>query len=248
MKKIFGFIGSPQKETSQTYKLAKMIAESLVSKDPEISYDIYTAGMVKINFCKGCWMCVNKGFCPQDKTDDMGMLKEKMKEADFIIIGSPNYEMSISGQTKTFFDRLFSMYHVFPLAGKTCAAVMASGGPRAGIFNPEEAYIYMGAMMTAMGTKFIDFLFATTGSTKKIEDEEKCLEQSRVIAGNAYPYISGEKLVETDEYLEATFKQIKNVAMTSTLFATAKEHWEKMGWNNLNTFAELLKSVQSLKV
>jgi multimeric flavodoxin WrbA len=241
MKKIFGFIGSPHKENSGTYKLAQLLMENLLAKDPEIICDIYTAGMVNINFCRGCWTCVNKGFCPQDKTDDMGMLKEKMLNADFIILGSPNYVMNISGQTKTFFDRLLAWYHLFPLAGKTGVAVMSSGGPRAGLRSPDEAQIYLGAMMIAMGVKYLDLLFATSGVTENLEEEEKVRTASRIIADKVYPYLSGEKKIESDDYLEMTFKQVKQMVLSSPPFMPSKDEWQKKGMLECNTFAELLQ-------
>ncbi len=57
-----------------------------------------------INYCIGCGACVsNKGVCVQK--DDMVELREKMLEADAIVMATPVYFYSMCGQLKTFIDR-----------------------------------------------------------------------------------------------------------------------------------------------
>ena len=82
---IFGFIGSPLKERSNTYTLTRMMLDKLVEMNENINYELLTAGHVNINYCKGCWSCMKVGKCPQDKLDDMGSLKQKMIDSNFII-------------------------------------------------------------------------------------------------------------------------------------------------------------------
>ena len=58
---------------------------------------------LKINFCEGCCGCYRNGICHLD--DDAEMLSALISNADGIIVGTPNYASSISGQLKTFVDR-----------------------------------------------------------------------------------------------------------------------------------------------
>lgn len=58
----------------------------------------------KINYCTGCGYCFNhKGQCSQK--DDMIDLKEKMENADVIVLSTPIYFYTMAGQMKTFIDR-----------------------------------------------------------------------------------------------------------------------------------------------
>lgn len=58
--------------------------------------------------CTGCTSC--KGKTEQCATeDDLGALIQKVREADLIVLGSPVYMGQVTGQTKTFLDRLYSL-------------------------------------------------------------------------------------------------------------------------------------------
>ncbi len=62
----------------------------------------------KIGFCQGCYACEKLGKCFQN--DDMNELAEKMLKADVIVFATPVYFYSMSGQLKTFIDRLVPIY------------------------------------------------------------------------------------------------------------------------------------------
>ncbi len=58
--------------------------------------------------CLGCRSC--KGTTEQCATeDDFQTLLQKVREADLIVLGSPIYMGQVTGQTKTFLDRLYSL-------------------------------------------------------------------------------------------------------------------------------------------
>lgn len=92
------------------HTLTRMMLDKLTEMDINIKYELLTAGHVQINHCRGCWSCMRIGKCPLDEIDDVDFLKQKMVDSDFIIWGSPVYTMRVSGQMKTFLDRLASWY------------------------------------------------------------------------------------------------------------------------------------------
>jgi multimeric flavodoxin WrbA len=243
MKKIFAFIGSPLKENSNTCTLTKMMTDSIIERDKNITCEILTAGHMKINYCKGCWLCMTKGFCPQDKTDDMAILKEKMLEADFIIFGSPVYTMQVSGQMKTFLDRLCCWYHTIRLAGKPGLTVSttASGGLK-------EVHDFLYMLMSALGIKVVGKL-DTIGFFPKVlkdpvEAKKKALETAELI----YPFITGEKPVETDDMLEECFLAMKNKSTFGAEYLPADyEYWKKSGMLEVNSYGELLEKIRNKK-
>lgn len=61
-----------------------------------------------INYCTGCGYCNEHKKCSQH--DDMAEILEKMVKADVIVLATPMYFYTISGQLKTFIDRCCARY------------------------------------------------------------------------------------------------------------------------------------------
>ncbi len=59
-------------------------------------------------FCKGCLTCQSTGKCILK--DDIGNIIDKVKNADILVFATPIYYYSISGQLKTFLDRMNPLY------------------------------------------------------------------------------------------------------------------------------------------
>lgn len=79
-----------------------------------------------IGYCIGCNACLAKPACTL--SDDMDGLAAKMKAADGIIVGSPDYFANVSARTKTFIDRTRPLHMVAnALKGKAGGAVTTSG-------------------------------------------------------------------------------------------------------------------------
>ena len=79
-----------------------------------------------IGYCIGCNACLAKPACTL--SDDMDGLVAKMKAADGIIVGSPDYFANVSARTKTFIDRTRPLHMVAnALKGKAGGAVTTSG-------------------------------------------------------------------------------------------------------------------------
>lgn len=62
----------------------------------------------KINYCVGCYYCQSNGKCFQN--DGMNEILEKIIDADVLVFATPIYLYDISGQLKTFIDRIFPKY------------------------------------------------------------------------------------------------------------------------------------------
>lgn len=73
--------------------------------------------------CRGCGACDRPGqVCPQQ--DDMAALLQKMLAADIIVLATPVYFYSVSGQMKTFIDRTVARYR--ELSGKEFYFIVAA--------------------------------------------------------------------------------------------------------------------------
>lgn len=61
-----------------------------------------------IGYCLGCYSCENLGKCFQN--DGANEIAEKLIRADVIVLATPVYFYSMSGQLKVFIDRMMPFY------------------------------------------------------------------------------------------------------------------------------------------
>lgn len=103
--KVIGIDSSPRKNGNTEH----MINHSLkVVEKNGISTELIKLMNYNILPCSACYDCKNS-HCPLDERDDMSIIKEKMKECDAIIIGSPVYFGGISPLLSALFSRTLDM-------------------------------------------------------------------------------------------------------------------------------------------
>jgi multimeric flavodoxin WrbA len=126
--KILGISGSPRKD-GNTDLLVKEALKACAERGAET--ELISLAKKNIKFCDNCDACVGgKKPCPKD--DDVRQILDAMAGADAIIIGSPTYFGSVSGQLKTLFDRTLPLRrNNNALSGKIGGAI-AVGGSRNG--------------------------------------------------------------------------------------------------------------------
>lgn len=107
MKKIIVISSSPRKGGNSDILCDKFVegaisaghnAEKIFLKDKTI------------NYCTGCGFCNTNDYTACSQKDDMDEILQKMCEADVIVFGTPIYFYAISGQMKTFIDRMCAKY------------------------------------------------------------------------------------------------------------------------------------------
>ena len=102
----------------------------------------------RINGCIACEYCHTKGKGTCIQKDDMQEVYQLLKDADMLVIASPIYYHSITGQLKCAIDRLYSAaYPVKPARLKKAAMILSSGA----------ANMYDGALFSFQGD-FLDYL------------------------------------------------------------------------------------------
>jgi multimeric flavodoxin WrbA len=102
--KIFAVSGSPRKDKGNTDRILKPFLEGAKEAGAEVEL-VYVHGM-NIKPCNGCNACWLKtpGRCIQK--DDMTPMLDKVRESEVIVVASPIYVGGVTGQTKTFLDRM----------------------------------------------------------------------------------------------------------------------------------------------
>lgn len=100
--KVLLLNGSPN-EKGCTYTALREVADTLEKQG--IETELFYLGKQPISGCIACNQCQKTGYCCMD--DKVNELLKKLPDIDGIIVGSPVYYGSASGQLTAFLDRAF---------------------------------------------------------------------------------------------------------------------------------------------
>jgi multimeric flavodoxin WrbA len=128
MVKLFGISGSPRLgATDWVVREALRYAEE--RWNAETRY--FSVRGKKLNFCLHCDHCIKEGSCVHE--DAMNEVYSGFEWTDAVLIGTPVYQGTLSGQAKVLLDRMraFAASHPHELRGKVGGAI-ADGGDRIG--------------------------------------------------------------------------------------------------------------------
>ncbi|MBR1784862.1 MAG: NAD(P)H-dependent oxidoreductase [Bacteroidales bacterium] len=106
MKRILIICGSPRKNGN-----SDLLAARLASGAVEAGHTVETVYIrdLRMGFCHGCLACLpDRKACVQ--RDDINALLPRVLEADVLVLCTPVYYYSVTGQMKTFLDRLNPLY------------------------------------------------------------------------------------------------------------------------------------------
>lgn len=104
MKKIVVISSSPRKGNSD--KLCDAFQKGATEAGNQVKR--INVREIKLNFCLACRDCYNYKKCVQN--DDMNLLYPDILDADVLVFSTPVYFYEMSGQLKTFLDRMYPLY------------------------------------------------------------------------------------------------------------------------------------------
>lgn len=209
--KIVNIIGSPHGTKSQTAKLLRIVSEGAESLGATTETLFLKGGNVLP--CKGCDACHKKGSCVQK--DEFESIKEKILNADGVILGSPNYIFHVSAQMKAFMDRCCQVIHCLSFEGKYGASVVTSGGGDEGPIAD-----YMNHFMMITGIRPVGAVWATMGT----------------IAGDEFPKDIRNRAFELGKTLVTSWKEKTTSPETEKTIGEFRERmrqlmlWRKEEW------------------
>jgi multimeric flavodoxin WrbA len=155
-KKVMVAIGSPRKKGNSA-TLAKQLAAGAMAVGARV--ETFFLHHMNIKPCTACDACRKKKDVDCIIQDDMQILYPKLREAEAIVIASPIYWFTVSGQTKVFMDRWYGLGgdEGYELAGKKFGIVLtyADADPFvSGAVNAlrtfQDAFNYIGAEIVGM--------------------------------------------------------------------------------------------------
>ena len=154
--KIILLEGSPNKNGSSNL-LADCFRQG--AEEAGHSVEIVDVAHANIHPCTGCIRCGYEGPCVQK--DDMDAIYPHYKDADLVVLASPMYYWSLSGQLKCAFDRLFAVAELSPSYAnpvKDCVLLMAAEGDTESNFEPVRHYYH--ALLERLGWKDCGIVYA----------------------------------------------------------------------------------------
>lgn len=101
-------------------------AEQAAALEVPVSCELVELSRLDIEFCIGCNRCLVQTSCTL--SDDMNDLYEKLRDADVVLLGSPDYFGTVSARMKNFMDRTRPFHMVENvLAGKVGGSLATAG-------------------------------------------------------------------------------------------------------------------------
>ncbi len=121
--KILGISLSPRKKETTS----QLVQAVLAGADGVATEFVSLAGM-RISACVACLGCVESNNCVIK--DDMAAIREKVLEADALVIGGANYFKGLNALGRCFLERFYQFRHreAMLVAGKPVVAVGVGGG------------------------------------------------------------------------------------------------------------------------
>jgi len=122
--KVIAFNGSPRKKGNTSIAI-ETVFEELTKKNIKTN-QIYLYDY-DIKPCKACYTCKKTKDCKCIMDEDFNKLYQKIIESEGILLGSPVYVATVSGQMKLFLDKVafISKMNDDPLALKVGASLVA---------------------------------------------------------------------------------------------------------------------------
>lgn len=138
MKRVTAFIGSARKQA--TYEAVREFERNLNSYT-EVEFEYVFLKDYRLEFCRGCKLCFDKGeeFCPIH--DDRDLLIDKINHSDGVIFATPNYSFQVSAPMKNLLDRLAFVLHRPCFFGKAFTSIVTQG-----VFGGNSIVKYLDSM------------------------------------------------------------------------------------------------------
>lgn len=128
-KKIVILNGSPRRN-GNTSALVNAFAQGAESAGHAVTE--FFLNKMEIHGCKGCFGGHSDQDCPCVQQDDMNLIYPAARDCDVMVLASPLYYWTMSGQLRTALDRLFALEegnsNLLRGNGKSSALLMAAEG------------------------------------------------------------------------------------------------------------------------
>ncbi|MDR3766147.1 MAG: flavodoxin family protein [Butyricicoccus sp.] len=169
-KKIVILNGSPR-PNGNTTALVQAFTEGAEHAGHTVT--VFSLGQMDIHGCKGCFGGDSDRDCPCVQQDDMNQIYPAVRDCDVVVLASPLYYWTMSGQLRTALDRLFALEeggkNLLRGNGKSSALLMAAEG-----HGFEDAVLYYNHLMEHLRWQNLGHVLA--GGNMEVGDIQGKLE------------------------------------------------------------------------
>jgi multimeric flavodoxin WrbA len=165
MKRITAFVGSARRK--HTYSAVREFLARLEALG-DVECEIVALSDYRIETCRGCKQCFEKGeeFCPLK--DDRDVLIEKIMASDGVVFASPNYSFQVSAFMKIFLDRLGFLFHRPRFHGKTFTSIVVQG-----VHGGRKIVKYLDFVGLGLGFKVVKGSYSTAFEPMTEKEQQK---------------------------------------------------------------------------
>jgi multimeric flavodoxin WrbA len=231
MKRITAFIGSPRKHA--TYQAVQEFERNLRAyPEEEKEFEYVFLKDYKLENCRGCLLCFNKGeeYCPLK--DDRDLLIEKITNSDGVIFATPNYSFQVTALMKNFLDRLSFVLHRPRFFGKAFTVLVAQG-----IFGGDSIVKYLGFSGSGLGFQVAKGCCLTALEPRTEAEQKKISQKIKKVSTRFH-----KELLRPAPAVPSFFKlmmfRLSRVSIKANLNASYRDYcyYQEKGWFESNYY------------
>lgn len=170
-------VNSSPHENGCTYTALAETAKKL--NENGIETEIFSLGKTPVPGCIACGACSKTGKCFMN--DMVAEFAEKAKTADGFVFGSPVYYAGMSGQLKSFMDRLFYSSSKILEGKPACAVVSCRRGGATAAFEQINKFFLM-CNMPVVPSQYWNQIHGSKAEDAVLDEEG--LQTMRTLADN----------------------------------------------------------------
>ncbi len=210
-------------------KLLDLIKQIISTKSEDILLDCMYLFDDKLKMCNGCAQCFIDGNCHIDKSDNMNEYKNRMMQADIILLLTTSYLGNISGISKAFIERLSGWFQLFILLGKRGVLLVVNDN-----YSSQLPVLYLKNIFYHLG---IDVILSKSFSIKTFEDY--C--QTDLWKEITNIYYKNEII---SEYLNEIFVKVKGIILSMDRNNYKKIWWEQREMIDCKSIYDVLNKLE----
>jgi multimeric flavodoxin WrbA len=232
--RILALSGSPRKHGNTETVLDLLIQRMLPLLQAQgltPQYELVRLADSRIETCRGCRVCFNRGEekCPLH--DDLSAITKKMRAADLIILTSPVYVDNASGLIKNWIDRLAYTCHRPEFAGIPAFTLTTSAGSPSG-----PAHRTLQGTLLTWGFRFFGKASFITGARMKADEIESRYETKMDKLARKFSHGVLRARSRQPNLLELTMFRIQQYTWSREDPASLDyQYWHSRGWTDIRT-------------
>jgi multimeric flavodoxin WrbA len=224
MMRILAIMGSPHQGNSS--EIVQRIQEKLEAYG-DVEFDYVHLKDVDLQPCRGCFVCFIKGEDRCPLKDDAAGIRQKMEQADGVILVSPVYAMHVTYLMKRFIDRFAYNLHRPQYFGKYAIVVAVTGNIGLG-----DTQKYLKNIARGWGFDCVDqlgYLAAPKNTPLRTISSQKDRTDEVVDKFHTAIEEKSPRRLSFEDHLWFRLMQA-SYARLETMSPTDYAHWKERGW------------------